>query len=513
MNVSYAWSRLGKAGLAAFCKPRHAMTDELTPDSLRPGCRIGPWRLEGYGGRGTYGMVFRARRAGHPSAEPVALKLAVFPYDPRFLREVELLRRVRHPGMPQLLDQGWWQAGPEAAHPYVVMEWIRGQPLYDWARKHHPTQRQVLRVVAQVAWVLDGVHRAECLHRDVRGDNILVEPEGRAVLTDFGSGTWRGAPPLTERVMPPNTREYRSPEALRFEWGNWRKKGARYEAGPADDLYALGVAAYRLVTGGYPPPGTDPEALKENLPEGAARRPTARELNPRVVPELSALIERMLAEEPEARGSVREVAEAAESEAEHLGPEVDVAPWGLERAEAKGVAVPAGIQPEPSAAPAAAVPSAGVPVAEHTEREARPWEWRPVFVVTTVSLMLVATCWMAPDSSPAPPEVAQVEEPEREMAPDAGTRGLGDEALATRVEAFSVPNSGEPVAENIPKQPLPGQRRPPCKKSWEVVINGGCWKLLAGSAPPCGEGEYEWQGACYDPALDRSRPPTSTKPQ
>jgi hypothetical protein len=80
------------------------MPDTQTPDSLRPGDLVGPWRVEGYAGWGSYGAVYRARRAGHPHSEPVALKIAVFPSDPRFSREVELLSRNRHPGMPQLRE-------------------------------------------------------------------------------------------------------------------------------------------------------------------------------------------------------------------------------------------------------------------------------------------------------------------------------------------------------------------------------------------------------------------------
>ncbi|WP_224369085.1 hypothetical protein [Hyalangium versicolor] len=55
--------------------------------------------------------------------EPVvALKLAVFAYDPRFLREVELLSRVNHPAVPQLVDRGWWTTETGRVHPYVAMQ-------------------------------------------------------------------------------------------------------------------------------------------------------------------------------------------------------------------------------------------------------------------------------------------------------------------------------------------------------------------------------------------------------
>ena len=167
---------------------------ELHPAFLQPGTLVGPWRIEGYAGRGTYGVVFKARRAGHPASALVALKMALYPFDPRFFREVELLSRTRHPSVPELLDRGWWHSGEGFIHPYLVIQWINGSPLYEWARVHDPSSRQVLHVVAQVAWGLEVLHRAGGLHRDLKGDNILVEPEGRAFLTDFGSGTWTARP-------------------------------------------------------------------------------------------------------------------------------------------------------------------------------------------------------------------------------------------------------------------------------------------------------------------------------
>jgi len=262
---------------------------------------VGSWRIEGYAGRGSYGLVFRARRADAPQSKPVALKMAAFAYDLRFLREGEVLTRFRHPSIPQLLHRDWWIAGPHAAHPYLVLEWIRGRPMYEWARVHRPTQRQVLHALGQVAGALEVLHQGSCLHRDVKGDNILVERGGRAVLMDYGSCTWAGAPPLTETLMPPNTPEYRSPEALRFQWSHWKTQEARYEPQPADDVYALGVTGYRLVTRMYPPPGAEPEELKQRLQAPSPRRLPPRELNGRVVPQLAVLIEQMLAEKPEAR--------------------------------------------------------------------------------------------------------------------------------------------------------------------------------------------------------------------
>jgi serine/threonine protein kinase len=509
------------------------MTDELTPDSLRVGSLVGPWRVEGYTGRGSYGVVFRARRAGHPASPPVALKLALMPYDPRFVREVELLSRTHHPSVPQLFDRGWWTSDAGVVHPYLVMEWIRGVPLYEWARMYNPTARQVLQVAAQLAWALEVLHRADGLHRDVRGDNILVEPEGRAVLVDFGSGTWKGAPPITESLMPPNTREYRSPEALIFQWEHLRQRGTRYEAQPTDDLYALGVSVYRLVTGVYPPPGADPEAKKDPLRGPLPPRLLPQALNGRVGLELAGVIERLMAEEPEARGRALEVAEAAESAAEHVGPEADVPLFDPEPLEAKAQAVPVRVVPvssserpkaEVKVVPARVVPVSSserpavgvvaVPVRVDAETEAHSWDGRRVLLTASLLMAAVATWWMVPSSRWAAPEVAQDEEPEIGLVlPDAGTAGLGDGGVAARVATQEPPISGEVIALEMPKQPLPRQRRAPCRGRGEVEINGGCWAPWATLPPPCGAEAYDWGGVCYLPLYGPVRVPTSDPPQ
>ncbi len=470
------------------------MTDAPSPDSLRPGDVVGSWRIEGYAGRGSYGLVFRARRVGAPRSEPVALKMAAFAYDLRFLREGEVLSRFRHPSIPKLLHRDWWIAGPHAAHPYLVLEWIRGVSLYEWARMHRPTVRQVFHVLGQIAGALDVLHQEECLHRDVKGDNILVEPKGRAMLTDYGSCTWAGATPLTETLMPPNTPEYRSPEALRFQWGNWRTKEARYEARPADDLYALGVTAYKLVTRVYPPPGTDPEELKQHLETPPARQLPPQALNPRVVPELSVLIEQLLAKEPEARGTARDAVAVAEAAAARPGPKLDFPLWDP-------------VHESP------AVKSASIPVSVRTEQQAPSWALRLMLMAAALVMVMMGFWKMEPGSREQRPEVTQAEEPEAAEAPDTGTTGLGDGGVPARVTPERAPMPAKAVATEMPKEPLPGQRRAPCRRG-EVEINGGCWARWADLPPPCNDDAYEWNGACYWPLFKKTRRvPTSGKPQ
>ncbi|MFL5347763.1 MAG: serine/threonine-protein kinase [Hyalangium sp.] len=496
------------------------MTDALTPDSLRPGDLVGPWRIEGYAGRGTYGVVFRARRAGHPGSVPVALKVALFAYDPRFLREVGLLSRVRHPAVPELLDRGWWTIDEGRVHPYLVMQWVNGLPLYEWARVHNPTCRQVLQVLAQVAWALEVLHTTEGIHRDVKGDNILVEPEGRAFLMDFGSGTWAGAPPLTESLMPPGTREYRGPEALRFQWHHLRQREVHYEARTFDDLYALGVSLYRLVTGVYPPPGTDPEArlapIRPLLPPPPREPP--QQLNARVVPELAALIERMLAAIPEERGLARDVALAAESAAEHAGPEADVPLFEPMRPAAATVRAPVLVAATPRVSAAgqgqAPAPAVSVPVLARAETHADDTgAMLGCLTVLLVPITIVFVLCIGRGPHTETPTIAQAEKPDAGEGRDAGTTGVGDTSLTSQVTSIDIPNSTEPIATDMPDEPLPGQMRAPCRRRGAIEINGGCWIRWTDLAPPCGEDAYEWKKTCYWPILESKRTPTSKKRQ
>jgi eukaryotic-like serine/threonine-protein kinase len=508
------------------------MTDTLTPDSLRLGSLVGPWRVEGYAGCGTYGAVYQARCAGHPGSLPVALKLALFAHDPRFEREVGMLSRLEHPAIPRLVDRGWWHSGAEGVHPYLVMEWIRGQTLYEWARVHQPTSRQVLRVLSQVLWGLQVVHRAGGLHRDVKGDNLLVEPEGRALLTDFGSSTWEGAAPITERMMAPGTHEYRSPEALRFQWKHWREKEARYEARPADDVYALGVSMYRLVTGRYPPPGTDPGSREDCQLAPIPQRLLPQEFNRRVVPEMAVLIERMMASEPEARGGACEVAEAVESAAEHVGEEADVPLWGPERSVAAGVIVPVRRRRMPGSEGAVSravvvptreallsgadepwVEAVAVPVPARAASRRYSRVLRPGLVAAATILVGVGIGWMSHWPRKQAIATTWAGGPDSGTAPDAGTRGLGDSTPTTRVASQRAPVAldARVIGDDVPEQPLPGQRRAPCRGAGQVEINGGCWRRLSDAPPSCGEDAYEWKRACYYPVQERAQPRTSKK--
>lgn len=466
-----------------------------TADALRTGSIVGPWRIEGYAGRGSYGLVFRARLAGYPDSPLVALKVALFAYDPRFMREAALLSRFHHPSIPRLIAQGWWVASPKASHPYLVLEWIHGVPLYEWALQSQVTSRQVLGVLAQVAGALAVLHQGDCLHRDLKGDNILVDRKGRAVLMDYGSSTWAGAPPITESLMPPNTPEYRSPEALRFEWSHWRLQGARYQARPEDDLYALGVSLYQLATRVYPPPGVVPEQFQQQPGAQPPQRLPPHALNERTVPELSALIAQLLAADPEARGSACEAADVAQAAEKLVGPTADVPLFPVDPQSAESSAVP------PSYEASHLVPL-------RWEPGSHAGMWRLGLAVAALLLATIGTRWMAPAIRAPLPKQVQLSVPGAAVAPDAGPTGLGDGGKRPSKTGQEAPSSEKEASLPIPEQPLPGQRRAPCDRG-EVVIQGGCWIPWTTRVPPCGDQAYEWKGACFLPRLGRSRVPTT----
>ncbi|WP_370643898.1 serine/threonine-protein kinase [Myxococcus sp. RHSTA-1-4] len=444
---------------------------------------MGPWRVLERRGLGAHGAVYRAIGAEAPRGF-VALKLALHPRNARFAREVELLSRLRHPNVPRLVDHGVWQQ-----FPYFAMELVNGVSLYDWAMERVPTSRQVLHVLAGLARALEATHSAGGVHRDVKGDNTLVrEADGRVFLTDFSSGHYIGAATLTQPPFPPGTPPYRSPEAWRSVQLPMREPIVPYAPGPADDVFALGVTAFRLVTGEYPfPPAPAPHAGP--MEEGAP--PSVRAVNARCCEELSALASQMLAVSPEARGGARELAEALEHAAREAGPEADV---------------PLFIREVSRPVEARAAPRH---VQHHAPSRSR-WSW--LTAASVGGALALGAGWMLSTHPGGEAETMQASAPEESR--DGGTVAVGDSVLTAPVPLSRAPSAWSTIAVDLPPRPLPGQRRPDangrCPRKPQVPINGGCWIKLTVELKDCGEDTYVYKGACYTPAFPPARPPTSS---
>ena len=270
-----------------------------------PGMEVAGYRLESRLGGGGQGTVYLARREGRP----YAVKFLPLPHTGDWAwRELDVLVRLRWAGVVTLEGCGKWPAH-RPCFLFIVTPYVKGRPLYDWAREHNPTAREAAWVVRWVAGQLAPVHRAGVVHRDVKGDNLLVRQEdGRPVLVDFGVSTYEGAPHHTPPLALPGTPRYRSPEALRFRREHL---GEHSPARTSDDLWALGVVLYWLLTGAYPfdKEGADEGALADVILYQEPEAPHTR--NPRVPRALSELCLRMLRKEPGERYADAEAVDAA----------------------------------------------------------------------------------------------------------------------------------------------------------------------------------------------------------
>ncbi|KFE62105.1 hypothetical protein DB31_4211 [Hyalangium minutum] len=492
-------------------------------------------------GQGTYGTVYRVVREGDVQALPFALKMALHARDRRFEREVELLSRIQHPNVPRLCGHGEWECAL-GVFPYVVMEWVEGVALYDWSSQRNITSRQALELMAQLAGALAAMQEAGGVHRDVKGDNVLVRlADGRPFLMDFGSGAVEGAEVLTREILPPGTEAYRSPEAWAYHRFNVFQLRAHYEARASDDLFALGVTAYRLVTDEYPPP-TQPEEEGAEVWrwDGKGPRPPSA-LNPQVCDALDALILQLLAVSPSKRfnGDPRKAAEAAERAAREAGPKADEPLFAWEAqpaAERRSGEGPVGQRlghrlrmRDVEVVRRAKERDAGAKAERERQQEQdqrralapteKPGGRFPVQrlfgAVTALALLLFIALDWHPGATRQQELAAltQIQPGQQPEGVDGGPSGLGDGFASVAPKEEIPPYGPGGFSADVPKTPLAGQRRAPCK-SGQIEILGGCWyEAPARVRPPCSEGTYEWEGLCYMPIfISGQRGPTSEDP-
>ncbi|QRK04777.1 protein kinase [Archangium violaceum] len=299
-------------GRRAFEQRRRLLLRRLTREGAREeflprvGEVVGGLTLEARLGAGSYGTVYRARRGD----DVFAVKLLYLPHaGPWAQRELEVLLRLHHAGLVGVDSHGHHGHFPGFGplFLYIVTGYVPGLPLDTWAERHNPTALEVARAVRVLAAQLVVAHSVGVVHRDVKNDNVVVrEGDGRPVLVDYGVGTFPGALKVTGGFVPGTTR-YRAPEAWRFR--RQRQRDTHYEASVRDDLWALGVLFYWLLTGVWPFDGKSEEEVEDAVLHSEPVAPHER--NPRVPRALSAVCMRMLEKAPEARyPDARSVGEA-----------------------------------------------------------------------------------------------------------------------------------------------------------------------------------------------------------
>ncbi|HEX7118334.1 MAG TPA: serine/threonine-protein kinase, partial [Longimicrobiales bacterium] len=198
-----------------------------TPAAGRPadltGRRLGAWRLVRAIGRGGMGAVYLAERDDGEFRMQAAVKLLPLGLRTpdarrRFLAERRILARLAHPGIARLLDGGV----ADDDTPYLVMEYVRGDPIDAWCSARELSIDQRLDLFLRVCDAVDYAHRQLVVHRDLKPDNILVDASGSVKLLDFGIAKVLedgddGAVATTRIGDRPMTPGYASPEQVRGE--------------------------------------------------------------------------------------------------------------------------------------------------------------------------------------------------------------------------------------------------------------------------------------------------------
>ncbi|MEK7832066.1 MAG: serine/threonine-protein kinase, partial [Acidobacteriota bacterium] len=192
--------------------------------------------------------VYLAERIDGEFRQQVALKI-VWPgandeeITRRFKQERQILASLDHPNIARLLDGGTTEKG----WPYLVMEYIAGQPITRYCRDRKLPLAERLRLFQSVCAAVAYAHRNLVIHRDIKPSNILVTEDGTVKLPkllDFGIAKLL-APESSEQQtitgLRPMTPEYASPEQLREE-----------TITTATDVYSLGVLLYELLAGAHP---------------------------------------------------------------------------------------------------------------------------------------------------------------------------------------------------------------------------------------------------------------------
>jgi serine/threonine-protein kinase len=251
--------------------------------------RLGRYELLGELGRGAMGVVYRAR---DPIIDRVvALKTihsgrsgeAAASFTERFFQEARSAGRLSHPNIVTIFDAG--EAGGQA---YIAMEFLEGTGLREMLDEQAPLPvGRAVEIAGQVARGLAYAHEHGVVHRDVKPANIIVLRNRRPKITDFGIARLGEADVLAgSRAGSP---KYMSPEQIR---GDGSLDGR-------SDLFSLGAVLYEMLTGRQPFNGGDVISIMRSVLEATPEPPSA--YNPRVPPELDAVVLRMLAKRPDER--------------------------------------------------------------------------------------------------------------------------------------------------------------------------------------------------------------------
>ncbi|MCC6972392.1 MAG: protein kinase [Anaerolineae bacterium] len=243
-------------------------------------------------GRGGMAEVFKARQARLDRMVAVKLLHPFLADDTefkeRFTREAQNVARLRHPNIVQVYD---FDFDPESESFFMVMELIEGQTLKEFITRPDgqlPSIDESLKILRQAVQALAYAHGRGMIHRDLKPANLMLDNDGRVVMTDFGIAKIVTGNQFTASGGMVGTPAYMAPEQGLGDVGDERS-----------DLYSMGIILFQMVTGKLPYDAETPVAtILKHLNEPI---PSVEKLNPAIPEPIAAMILRAMAKDPDER--------------------------------------------------------------------------------------------------------------------------------------------------------------------------------------------------------------------
>jgi serine/threonine protein kinase len=367
------------------------------------------YRLESRIATGGMGEVWRATDTSLGRAVAVKVLKSEFADDPVFRSRFEVEARhaasLHHPGVASVYDVGESALlgaadGSAVSRPFLVMELVDGQPLSALLRGGQPLDPDAVRdLMAQAADAIGAAHRAGIVHRDVKPANLLVTPDRRVKITDFGIARASDGLGLTGTGQVMGTPQYLSPEQARGG-----------TATPASDVYSLGVVAFECLAGHRPFDSDSPVAtalahLNDPVPD----------LPPGIPADLAAVVRRAMSKDAAQRYADGDAfAVALRDPAAAVAAHVPATP----SAETTQVLPPVPPRTAPVPAP---TPAYGDVRSDERDGSHNPWPWLLAALVAIVLIVVIVV---------------------------AATRGDGDNPISEGGVTDSAPTSSAPTTED-----------------------------------------------------------------
>ena len=255
--------------------------------SLLPGSSLDRYQLVEQIGRGGMASVFRALDPRLKRFVAVKVLPSFQAEDPtfveRFEREAQAVASLSHPNIIQVHD-----FGEDKGFSYIVMELLTGGTLQELMGRKMPLT-EVMGLIVPLASALDYAHRQGVVHRDIKPSNVLLDPEGRPLLSDFGlARLLEGSTALTGAGKVLGTPEYMAPE-----------QALGRQADQRADLYALGIVIYQMLLGQTPFKSDTPSTTLMAHVHSPVPLPSAED--PDFDPMLEATLIKALAKDPDDR--------------------------------------------------------------------------------------------------------------------------------------------------------------------------------------------------------------------